>query len=105
VGFVLMWIAIFLVLQPLKIVASVVGVLGDLVGVGVGLVALLGAATFSTAIIATAWLVYRPLLGGSLLVVAAAAATGLFILWQRRTATRRAATMPLPGINPVPQHR
>ncbi|HEY2584739.1 MAG TPA: TMEM43 family protein [Tepidisphaeraceae bacterium] len=104
VGFVLMWMAIFLMLQPLKVVASVAGILGDLVGVGVGLVSLLGAATLSAGIIAIAWLVYRPLLGAGLLAVAGAAAAGLFLLWQRRAAARRAA-LPLPAIGPVPQHQ
>jgi hypothetical protein len=103
VGFVMTWIAIGLVLQPLKIVAGFVDIIGDLVGVGLGLIALLGAATLSAAVIAIAWLVYRPLLGGSLLAVAAAAATYLIMLWQRRSAVRRSSGVPSQPVNPVLQ--
>jgi hypothetical protein len=105
VGFVVMWIAFGAMLQPLKIVASFVSIIGDLVGVGLGLIALLAAATLSASTIALAWLVYRPLLGGALLAIAAAAATYLIVLWQRRAAKRRSAAMPLPGVSPVPQHQ
>ena len=44
-AFIMMFIAIAAMLQPLKILSSVVGLIGDLVGVGVGIVAFLGAST------------------------------------------------------------
>lgn len=106
VGFVMMWIAIGAMLQPLRVLAGVIGILGDLVGAGVGIVAFLVALAVSAATIAIAWVVYRPLLGCALLALAAAATTGLFVLWQRRAARRRIAPAApvIPG-GAVPNHR
>lgn len=105
VGFIVMFIAIAAMLQPLKILSSVVGLIGDLVGVGVGIVAFLGASTLTAGVIAIAWVVYRPVLGIALLVLAAAALIGLFVLWQRRSARRRATMAPATAGGPVPQYR
>ena len=71
-GFVVMWVGLATALNPLKVLADVVGILGDVVGAGVGLISGLVALTLSVSTIAVAWLVYRPLLGTALLAVAAA---------------------------------
>jgi hypothetical protein len=71
-GFVVMWLGLAMALNPLKVLADVVGILGDIAGVGIGLVSGLVALVLSLATIAVAWLFYRPVLGGALLAVAAA---------------------------------
>jgi len=101
-GFVVMWIAIGVMLQPLRIMAGVIGILGDLVGAGVGIVAFLAAGGISAATIAIAWIVYRPVLGLGLLALAAAAMIGLIVLWKGRAARRRTATSAMPVANAIP---
>jgi hypothetical protein len=71
-GFLFMFIGLSIMLKPLSVVASVLPILGRLVALGTGLVAFAAAAVLSLTTIAIAWFVYRPLLGGALLVVAAA---------------------------------
>ena len=70
-GFVLMFIGIGLVLRPLSVLADVLPILGKIVGSGTSLIAGLVAAVLSLLTISIAWLFYRPLLGITLLVVAA----------------------------------
>jgi hypothetical protein len=68
-------------------------------------VAFLGASALTAVVIAIAWVVYRPVLGVALLALAAAALIGLFVLWQRRSARRRAMVAPALAGGPVPQYR
>jgi hypothetical protein len=70
VGFILMFVGITLVFKPLAVVADVLPILGNLVGAASGFVAALIAGLFSLVTIAIAWIVFRPLLGIILLVVA-----------------------------------
>lgn len=70
VGFFVMFLGISMMLRPLSVTADVIPMLGNLVGVGVGLVAFLLSAALASVTIGVAWLFYRPLLGGSLLAVA-----------------------------------
>jgi hypothetical protein len=72
VGFLLMAFGIGLILNPIAVFADVIPFLGDLLGAGVGLTALLLAFAGSLITIAVAWLVVRPVLGGGLLVAAVA---------------------------------
>jgi hypothetical protein len=72
VGFIVMLVGLGMILKPLSVVADVVPILGNVVGAGIGFVAFLLAAVLSLTTIAIAWIVYRPLLGGLLLVVAVA---------------------------------
>jgi hypothetical protein len=69
-GFFLMFFGISLLFQPLVILADVLPFLGSLVGVGTGLLAFTIAAALSCVTIAIAWLTYRPIIGGALLVAA-----------------------------------
>ena len=69
-GYLLVFIAFMMIVSPLSVLADVLPVLGDIVGMGGALVALV-LATFVTSItIAIAWVVYRPLIGGALIVSA-----------------------------------
>jgi hypothetical protein len=72
-GFILMGIGFSLILKPLSVLADVLPFLGNLVGGVTGFVAFLAAASVSLAVIAIAWLFYRPVLAIALLVGAAAA--------------------------------
>lgn len=72
VGFIVMLVGLGMILKPLSVVADVVPILGNIVGAGIGFIAFLVAAMLSLATIAIAWIVYRPLLGGLLLVAAVA---------------------------------
>ena len=72
VGFVLMFFGFSLVFKPLSVVADVVPFIGSIVAAGTGLIAFVLAAVLSIITIAVAWVVYRPVLGIALLIVAAA---------------------------------
>jgi hypothetical protein len=72
VGFILMLVGMGLILRPLAVVADVIPFVGSIMSAGIGLISFLVAASFSLVTIAVAWIVYRPLLGGLLLVGAVA---------------------------------
>ncbi len=72
VGFLVMFFGLLLIFKPLSVLADVLPILGTIVGAGTGFIAFLIAAVLSVITIAIAWIVYRPLLGIALLVVAAA---------------------------------
>jgi hypothetical protein len=91
VGMGLMFLAVALFLGPLSTLASVIPLLGDLVGGAVALVSLAIAVPLSILVIAFAWLAFRPLIGGSLILVALIVG---YLLWRWRKS--RAAVMPPP---------
>ncbi len=70
-GFILMLIGLSLIFKLLSVLADVLPILGDIVGAGTGIISFLSAAVLSLITIAVAWIVYRPLLGVALIVVAA----------------------------------
>jgi hypothetical protein len=69
-GFFLMFFGICLILKPLSVMADVVPFIGNLVGVGTSIVAFLIALPCALIAIAISWVVVRPVLGISLLVLA-----------------------------------
>jgi hypothetical protein len=71
-GFFMMAVGIGLVFQPLVIVADVVPFVGTLLETGLGFVAFALATPLTLITIAVGWIVYRPLIGIVLLVVAIA---------------------------------
>jgi Transmembrane protein 43 len=84
-----MFLGFAIFLAPLSTVASVIPILGDLVGGATALVSLAIAAPLSILVIAFAWLTFRPLIGGSLILVALVVG---YLLWRWRKS--RAAAMP-----------
>ena len=88
-GGLLMWMGFGLVLQPVAMLASWVPLLGELVAIGVGLVALVLASLATTAVVASAWLWNRPWLaaGGA---AAAILAVVVLLAMRRRSRTRPA---------------
>jgi transmembrane protein TMEM43 len=90
VGTALMWLGFALFLAPLSTMASVIPIFGDIVGGAVALVSLALAVPLSILVIAFAWLTYRPLLGGGLILLALAVG---YVLWRWRK-TRAPALPP-----------
>jgi hypothetical protein len=70
VGFLMMFIGLIFIFGVLSTLAAFLPFLGDIVGFIGALVSFIVAATLSLMIIAIAWIVYRPLLGITLLVIA-----------------------------------
>ncbi len=65
----LMFLGLFLVFNPIAVVADVLPILGSMLRLGVGVFAGLLAAAMSLVTIAIAWVFYRPVLGITLLVL------------------------------------
>ena len=78
-GFAAMFFGGLLVLGPISALAHVLPFLGSLVEIGFAIVAFFLSAIVSMLVIATAWIVYRPILG----VVLIAAAIGCIVLLKR----------------------
>ena len=85
VGFGVMFIAILLVLGPITALARILPFLGSLVEVGFAIVAFFVSAIVSLLVIGAAWLVYRPILGGILIVAAIACLVMLKRIHAKRT--------------------
>jgi hypothetical protein len=91
VFFFLMFLGLFLLFRPFAVFADVIPLMGTLLGAGIGIFAFALAAAMSVTTIAVAWVFYRPLLGISLLLVAAGAFGGLVYLGLRKKQQRAAA--------------
>lgn len=70
VGFIFMLVGLNMILKPLSIVADILPIAGSIVGAGTGIISFLVAIPASLITIAIAWIVYRPLLGIILIVIA-----------------------------------
>jgi tetratricopeptide (TPR) repeat protein len=79
-GTLLLGIGFALILGPLATVADVIPLLGSIIGLGAGFAAAILAVGLSLAVIALAWIWYRPVLGLSLLIGCGALAALLW--WQ-----------------------
>jgi hypothetical protein len=69
-AFVLMWIGLAMVFGPIKVLGDVVPFIGSILGAGIGLVAGMVSLVLSFVTMAIAWIVYRPVIGIALLVLA-----------------------------------
>ena len=96
VGVVLMFVGWAMIFSPLVVVADVVPLIGDVLGVGAGLVAGLLTAVLAPLIIAIAWFWYRPLVAVIILGVGLALAVGFKLVGSRMAPT------PAPGPLPAP---
>jgi hypothetical protein len=76
VGFIMMVAGIFLILNPLAVLADVIPFIGNIVGAGLFMIALLVAAAGSSVTIALGWVAYRPLIGIPLLLLGLGAIAG-----------------------------
>lgn len=91
VGVIFMLFGFNLVLRPLAVAGSVIPLVGDVIGAGSFLVALVCTAAIAPIVIAFGWLWYRPLIGIGVLVVGAAATWGVMKLLRSTSAGRTAA--------------
>ena len=83
-----MFIGGLLALGPISAFARVLPFLGSLVEIGFAIVSFFVSAIVSMLVIATAWIVYRPLVGGLLLV----GAISCIVLLKRLHAKRATAS-------------
>ena len=90
IGVIFMLVGFNFVLRPLAVAGSVIPLLGDVIGAGTFLVALVCTVAIAPIVIAFGWLWYRPLIGIGVLVVGAAATWGLMKLVRARSAARPA---------------
>lgn len=77
-GLLLMFFGFSLLMGPLSVLADVVPFIGNIVGAGTAIIALMLTAVVGLITIAVAWIVFRPLLAISLLLVSAAAVHFIF---------------------------
>lgn len=87
-GFLMLLFGFLLFLGPISTMSSIVPFFGGIVEAGLFLISLLGAVVVWTLLVAAAWMVARPLIGGALFAVALAAIF-LAIRHIRRGAARR----------------
>ncbi|MEO8207199.1 MAG: TMEM43 family protein [Chthoniobacterales bacterium] len=88
VGFFVMFFGFALILNLFSTLASVIPFLGDILGAGIAVASFLMAFALSLLVIALAWLAYRPLFGGILILIA----IGGFLLAKRIGSRKIAAT-------------
>lgn len=101
VGFVLMWLGIFLIFRPLAVFADVLPIVGTMLGAGIGFFAFLGAGALSFITIAIAWVFVRPILGISMLILGIGAVVWLMRIGRRKKAARAAGVAPPLSPNPA----
>src|SRR5262249_30978847 len=91
VGAVVMFIGFAMILNPLVAVGDVGPLIGNILGAGAPLGALMATDVLAPVVIAIAWFWYRPLVGVVVLAAGAALAYGLRHLAGRKAAAHRAA--------------
>ena len=70
VGALLMALGVNMILAPLVVLASIVPAIGSFTGAGTKLISMLVSGVFSLITISIAWFFYRPLFGGTLIMIA-----------------------------------
>ena len=88
VGVFMMFLGFALILFPLSVIADFVPFIGSIVGAGALLVALVCTFVLAPALIAVAWLWYRPVVSIAVIVVGLGVAYGFRTLAARRTPAR-----------------
>jgi hypothetical protein len=90
VGALVIFFAFSMLFAPLKVLADIIPPLGWLVGFGTGLLAAMLTLVLAPVIIAIAWLTFRPLLAGAIILVGLALAFGISRLRRGRVAAQPA---------------
>ena len=107
VGMVLMFLGFAMMFSLLSVIADIGPFIGNVVGAGTGLVALLFTLILAPIIIAFAWFFYRPFVAGGVILVGAALVWGWRELMKQRVAGRAPAFAQagsfLPGAAPQAQ--
>ena len=86
VGFVMMFLGLVLFFRPISVLGDILPIFGSLLAFGTGLFAFVISAVLSIGTIAVAWIVYRPVIGIALLVVAIAMRVGLAMRGRKKVA-------------------
>ncbi len=95
VGFVVVAIGIFMLFNPLVVLADVLPILGNITGFLLAVFSVFLAFALSFVTIAIAWIVYRPMLAFALLAIAGVAFVGvLFVLFKGRG--KKTVSVPAP---------
>ncbi|MBI5511488.1 MAG: TMEM43 family protein [Deltaproteobacteria bacterium] len=92
VGLLLMCIGIYSVFKPLAVVGDVVPIVGSMLAAGLGLFAALIGTSISVMVIAFAWVAYRPLVGGPLLLAGVAGIIAMVMMRKKKV-----VAAPVPG--------
>jgi hypothetical protein len=91
VGFILMAMGIGMIFKPISTMGDVLPILGNILGMGIGVLAFIIALVLSLVTIAIAWIVYRPILGIILLVVGAGIFAAIWYIAKQKKAKSAAA--------------
>ncbi|MDL2216122.1 TMEM43 family protein [Desulfovibrio sp. OttesenSCG-928-M14] len=91
VGTILVITGLKFIVAPLEVFASVIPLLGDIVGAGTGIVSTLLGLAWSLLIISIAWLRFRPVVGLGMIAVAVALLALLFFKGRSRKAAKASA--------------
>ncbi len=103
VGFFMFFLGTFLIFRPLAVFADVLPLFGTMLGAGIGLFAFLISVVLSSLTIAVAWIFVRPVLGITLLLLAAGATFWLIKRGRAKKEQRAGSVMPpLPSMPPPP---
>jgi hypothetical protein len=86
-GFLFMAFGFMAIMKPLSVLGSVIPFIGDIIGMGTGLISFVLAGTISFLVIAIAWIFVRPLLG----IVMLALAIGGFLYMRKLAAASKSA--------------
>lgn len=86
VGFGMMFGGFGMIFKPLSVLADVVPLFGNIVGAGTGIIAFLLTVVISFVVISFAWILYRPLIGVPLLLIAV---VGAVLLVRKLLAQRK----------------
>jgi hypothetical protein len=89
IGAVLMFIGFAFILRPLVVVADVVPFIGNILGAGAALVALVLTAVLAPLVIAIAWFAHRPLLAIVIIAIGLGLAFGVRTLAARKAARKQ----------------
>lgn len=87
-GFLFMAFGFMAIMRPLSVLGSVIPFIGNIIGMGTGLISFVLAGTISFLVIAIAWIFVRPLLGIAMLALA----IGGFIYMRKLAAASKPAT-------------
>lgn len=90
-GFMMISGGLFLAFKPFAVMSDVIPVVGNLLGAGIGLFSAAIGFGLTTLTVALGWIVYRPLIGIPLFLVAIGAIAGMAILGKRRKESTPAA--------------
>jgi Transmembrane protein 43 len=96
VGWVVMFLGIFLVFKPLVVFADVIPMFGTMLGAGIGIFSFLVSAALSFITIAVAWVFVRPVIGITMVVLAIGALFWLLKVGRRKKTARADAAAAAP---------